>query len=92
MGVKVGFEAALGNRKHGSHLSGAVFKFFQIVTHQQTDQSCECEELTTPSVKNNSFTLSVVGQYTLKNVFGGLGSAWTHWEAIALPRSLAIRY
>ena len=52
------------------------------------------KELTTPSVKDNSFTLSVVSQYTLKhlNVFGGLGSARTHWEAIALPRSLAICY
>jgi len=41
-------------------LSDAVFKFFQIVTHQQS-----VKELTTPSVKNNSFTLRVVGQYTL---------------------------
>ena len=54
------------------------------------------KELTSPSVTNNSFTLSMVGQYTLTEtpkiyVFGGLGSVRTHWEAIALPRSLAIR-
>jgi len=29
------------------------------------------KELTTPSVKNNSFTLSVVGQYALTETFCG---------------------
>ena len=46
------------------NLSDAVLKFFQIVTHQQPT-TLSVKELTTPSVKNNSFTLSVVGQYTL---------------------------
>jgi len=46
-------------------LSDTVFKFFQIVTHRQRPTTLSVKELTTPSVKNNSFTLSVVGQYTL---------------------------
>jgi len=47
------------------NLSDAVFKFFQTDTSTDRPTTLSVKELTTPSMKNNSFTLSVVGQYTL---------------------------
>jgi len=66
MGVKVGFEAALGNRSYGSQ---SEWRSFQILPNCDTSTNrlttLSVKEVTTPSVKKNSFTLSVVSQYTL---------------------------
>jgi len=73
MGVKVGFEAALGNRRYGSQ----VYRFRLSEgrgggtdgTSTDRPTTLSVKEMTTPSVKNNSFTLSVVGQYALTETF-----------------------
>jgi len=52
-------------------VNDVVFKFFLIVTDRQTDRltTPSVKEMTTPSAKKNSFTLSVVGRYTSTKTF-----------------------